>query len=359
MNRSSLKEKKTKKERPLDPRLLGRGWNRDIEQYEILKRCSKKKDAAEWNFWRKNNPAEEVQLFYANMKEFYLEGANLERVNLMGANLQDAKLKDANLQGAYLCEANMQEADLHMANLTGAVLSTANLQKARLEGACLRGADFDKAYLQGTIFKSAITDGGTSFCRCKVNRYRGKRIGTDFSNVDLRNVRIDAGTRQLLEYNIRRANWRQWYRRHRLSSLPVRAFWSMSDYGTSTARVFAAFFLVVLLFAAVYMNWSYWLPPGAVSNLFAEPEIGEAEWHYFVRAMVRPIYFSFITMTTLGFDDIYVNKESIAGHILIILEVISGYVLFGALVTRFAVLFTSGGPCGKFAENDKPKLSVG
>jgi len=29
-----------------------------------------------------------------------------------------------------------------------------------------------------------------------------------------------------------------------------------------------------------------------------------------------------------------------------------GYVLLGALVTRFAVLFTAGGPAGKFS-NDK------
>lgn len=32
------------------------------------------------------------------------------------------------------------------------------------------------------------------------------------------------------------------------------------------------------------------------------------------------------------------------------MEVLLGYVLLGALVTRFAVLFTAGGPAGKFAE---------
>jgi hypothetical protein len=55
-------------------------------------------------------------------------------------------------------------------------------------------------------------------------------------------------------------------------------------------------------------------------------------------------------MTTLGFGDMYANKGSIAGHVLLILQVILGYVLLGALVTRFAVLFTAGGPAGKFAE---------
>ncbi len=34
----------------------------------------------------------------------------------------------------------------------------------------------------------------------------------------------------------------------------------------------------------------------------------------------------------------------------LMLQVILGYVLLGALVTRFAVLFTAGGPAGKFSD---------
>jgi hypothetical protein len=101
------------------------------------------------------------------------------------------------------------------------------------------------------------------------------------------------------------------------------------------------------------MNWAYWSPPGIVSNLIVQPEVEEAAWHYFGRALIRPVYFSVVTMTTLGFGDMYANKESIAGHVLLILQVILGYVLLGALVTRFAVLFTAGGPAGKFTEEKK------
>jgi len=97
------------------------------------------------------------------------------------------------------------------------------------------------------------------------------------------------------------------------------------------------------------MNWGYWRPPGIVSNLEVQPAIGEAGWHYFLRAVVRPVYFSIVTMTTLGFGDMYANKGSIAGHVILAVQVILGYVLLGALITRFAVLFTAGGPAGKFA----------
>jgi len=60
-------------------------------------------------------------------------------------------------------------------------------------------------------------------------------------------------------------------------------------------------------------------------------------------------------MTTLGFGDMYANAQSIWGHILLTFQVILGYVLLGALVTRFAVLFTAGGPAGKFADEQHAK----
>jgi len=129
----------------------------------------------------------------------------------------------------------------------------------------------------------------------------------------------------------------------------------MSDYGMSTLRVIGVFFILALLFAAVYMNWAYWAPPGIVSNLIVQPEIGETVLHYAGRALIRPVYFSVVTMTTLGFGDMYANKGSIAGHVLLILQVILGYVLLGAVITRFAVLFTAGGPAGRFAEKETPE----
>ncbi|UCF42435.1 MAG: hypothetical protein JSV99_07470 [Planctomycetota bacterium] len=39
-------------------------------------------------------------------------------------------------------------------------------------------------------------------------------------------------------------------------------------------------------------------------------------------------------------------------------QVILGYVLLGALVTRFAVLFTAGGPAGKFSKSEVRREKV-
>ena len=69
--------------------------------------------------------------------------------------------------------------------------------------------------------------------------------------------------------------------------------------------------------------------------------------------LIRACYFSVVTMTTLGFGDMFANKHSYAGHFLLMVQVILGYVLLGALVTRLAVLFTSDGPAGSFTPMDK------
>ena len=58
-------------------------------------------------------------------------------------------------------------------------------------------------------------------------------------------------------------------------------------------------------------------------------------------------------MTTLGFGDIAANPDSRTGQVLLMIQVILGYVLLGALVTRFAVLFQAGGPSGKLKSMSK------
>ena len=52
------------------------------------------------------------------------------------------------------------------------------------------------------------------------------------------------------------------------------------------------------------------------------------------------------------------DAESIWGHILLTIQVILGYVLLGALVTRFAVLFTAGGPAGTFADEKEEDMET-
>jgi uncharacterized protein YjbI with pentapeptide repeats len=343
------------------------------EQYETLLRCSEKKDMTEWNEWRKECPKDPVFLEGSDFEAAHLNRAHLSRAHLKGAYFGDAQLEQARLIGADLTGAKCHRAYLKDAVLFGASLKGTNFDHAHLEGAglthCLlknasfksshlqhasfhdadleganlleanlQGANLKYANLQGANFRRVTVDGATSLWKCEVSCHTSTKNGTDFSGVGLHTCRIDPGTRQLLEYNVRRMNWQDWYKQHPFWHVPLRIFWAISDYGVSAPRIAGLFFLVAVLFAA-----AYYVFPNLVHNL-------HITGHRY-SDMLRACYFSVVTMTTLGFGDMYANPHSALGHILLIFQVLLGYVFLGALVTRFAVLFTAGGPAAKFVKD--------
>lgn len=346
------------------------------EQYDLLMRCSERKDMTEWDEWRVANPEEVIYLEGAKVFGAHLEGANLceahlegakvpgahlEGANLIGAHLEGVLLSNAHLEGADLCEAHLEgailfEAHLEGANLCGAHLEGAHLSNARLEGAFLseahlegaalyeahlEGADLFGAHLEGADFQFAAVDGQTLIACCQTDRE------TEFLGVGLGSARIAPGLRQLLEYNIRRRRWEEWYGvgsrwRRILKNVLVRPFWWMSDYGRSTGRIAGSFFGLAAMFAVIY-----WLFPGCLE--------GPAESGPAVRGLFHALYFSVVTMTTLGFGDIHAAPDSPWGQGLLMVQVLLGYILLAALVTRLAILFTAGGP----ADGHSPSPRLG
>ena len=300
----------------------------------------------EWNQWRQEHPHEEIRLQEADLLHAHLENAELQYAHLKNANLRGAHLENTALWGA-----NLENAKLRFANLENSHLYNANLENAEFMETNLLGARLCNAKLQNADFSRAIVDGKTLIWRCKLDRK------TKFEGVALGNMRIYPKKKQLLEYNVRRLNWKEWYNEHWLLQWPVKLFWSFSDYGISTWRIIGWFFLLALAFAAIYANCACWWPPGIVNNLDVEPHL--PLWHYFFLVLLRPVYFSIVTMTTLGFGDMHANEASIWGHVLLTFQVILGYVLLGALVTRFAVLFTAGGPAGTFSPRKTKEITEG
>ena len=312
-----------------------------------------------------------AKLSFAKLMGATLSGANLSGAKLRRADLSKADLRMANLEEADLVRANLEEADLIMANLTEAILSGANLTNAKfaqailhktnLSGANLSGAFFHKAYLQGAKFFGAIVDNCTRISDCQFDK------DTDFELVELGDMKIDSGTRQLLEYSTRKNKWDKWCDEHPLlMGWFVRRFWRASNYGLSTPAILKTFFSLAIVFAIVYYVWGavdcYLLEigddPGIVKNLFVvDSDKHSVPW---CEVPVRSLYFSVVTMTTLGFGDMYSKATADlqsdpygafrcgAGHLLLMIQVLLGYVLLGVLVTRFAVLFAAVGPAGKF-----------
>ena len=410
MNESNSKSEKAKDERRYDLELLKKGLRCDLDQYEMLKRCSDNNDMTEWNQWRKENPDKIIDFRGVDFSGWYLQGvdfgfdkplenqscimkvflsnANFDNANLRSANfqfshveearfneahLENAKLMFAHFDNAFLMGVHLDDACLQCAELRGANICNSRLKKSNFIDSHLEGSKFNNACLVGAKFQMAHVSETTSFCYCEISRE------TDFREVGLESIRIDPSTKQLLEYNIRRKNWEDWYKykdwqsecknkRHviiRVLMWFIKLFWSLSDYGRSTLRIIGWFFGLAFLFAFVYYSWGcidyYRLSnkdyPGIVSNLFVLEDSKQAVSGWLVP--LRAFYFSIVTMTTLGLGDMYANAHSlfrgIFGHILLAFQVTLGYVLLGALVTRFAVLFTAGGPAGKFADDQHAK----
>ncbi len=327
-----MNESESKNEKPKEERRFSQ------EQYERLKRCSENKDMTEWNEWRRAHPDDDILLEGedANFKGWYLEGVYLyfsktyepyEGPELTGkVYLKGAKFNNARLSNARFDYAHLEGSNFYLANL--------------------KGTDFGHAWLQGANFTLSIVDNSTVIWGppSKKEKKTVRVIetidrNTIFTGVPLENMRIDPGTKQLLEYNIRCKNWEEWYKERQKLKWLVKPFWWISDYGLRTWRIIVTFFGLAIAFGVVY-----WLCPSCVIVM---GEVGD------IRGFWHALYFSVVTMTTLGFGDIAANPDSRGGQTLLMLQVILGYVLLGALVTRFAVLFTAGGPAGKFADEKK------
>ena len=315
-------EKQDKHSRKAEPRC-------DPKQLALLKQCVKKGDTTKWNNWRVENIDDD---------EIWLEGADLYSTHLKGADfafvhLKGAKLAWANFEGGRFTAANLEDT-----NFTRARLGGVDLTRAQLEGAI-----FEDTHLEGADLRKSIVDGSTLFWNCTVDRK------TDFRGVGLEDCRMDEKTKHFLQYNRRRMNCEGWYKEHpRLAWLAKAFFWT-SDYGHSTGRIIFTFFGLALIFAGIYYICALVNSPGIVSNLLEGNEGPVPSW----LVPFRTIYFSIVTMTTLGFGDMHANCQSFWGHFLLTVQVILGYVLLAALVTRIGVLFTSGVIPGQFKKSGK------
>jgi len=296
-----------------------------------------------------------AELNHADFNEAKLDGANLnradlgyakmEKASLIDANLNDAKLICTVLKGAFLRDAKMEKAKLYRAELQGADLVWTILKGANLEAANLAGSFLSSTCLEGANLRMAIVDGKTLMTNIAIDR------DTDMTGVGLGNVRIEPHIRSQLERNIRQIGWEKRYKEDWRIKRFLGPLLRLTDYGSQTKGIALWFWVFAFLFAVVYLIstpaplWAKWhtfddIEP-FVTNLNPAEADGEIHSLPLPQAAARALYFSVVTMTTLGFGDISANPLSYWGHGIVGLQVLIGYVLLGALITRFAILFQS------------------
>lgn len=340
--------------------------NLNFEHYSFLVECSKNNDASKWNEFLENYDGV-IQLQYADFSnlefnDFCFSSGATKGVNFYGANFYGSKLNYVDFRYGHLIEANFEntkilscsfiEANLNKSNFknSDATLSNFNFVKfdeanlrntnffqsnfyessfimANLEDTHFVGGGYNPLYgkklrlnLCGAIFKGAKFNSGTYFDNYYVSTQ------TDFRTINFESANYSSGLRQTLRYCNRRHNWDEWYseQNNKLVIFFVRKFWQYSDYGISVVSLVKSFCKIASFFAILYF-----LFPSLIHGL--EP-----------LQPLRAFYFSIVTMTTLGYGDMY--PVSGIGQLLVMLQVIYGYVLLGSLLTILSNHFTSDGP---------------
>ncbi len=257
----------------------------------------------------------------AILQDCNLEGAELSAANLEGANLEAviakragfgmAQMKNcslfrANLEGATLTQADLRMANLNCANLDKSRLREAQLCSADLSEATLLEADLSMANIDHANFNNSDLRGARLRMMCNFKSARW--IGTDIRDVNFAGAYLMR--REIVDQNF----IKEFRSYNRMSALLYYPWMITCDCGRSMLR------------------WCLWI--GVQGLLFA--------WLYTLVGIdfgqaptpVAPLYFSVVTLTTLGFGDIV--PRTMMGQLLVMTEVTLGYMMLGGLLSIFA-----------------------
>ena len=240
-----------------------------------------------------------------------LEGANLETVNAKRAGFGMARMKNCSLFHADLEEATLTQADLSSANL-----NCANLDKSRMREAQLCNTDLSEATLIEADLSMARVDGAnfnnSDLRGARLRMMRGFKtarwIGTDIRDVNFSGAYLMR--REIVDQNF----IKEFRSYNRMSAMLYYPWWITCDCGRSMFR------------------WCIWI--GIQGLIFA--------WGYTLVGVdfgqnstpVAPLYFSVVTLTTLGYGDIV--PHTLMGQLMVMVEVTLGYMMLGGLLSIFA-----------------------
>ncbi len=244
--------------------------------------------------------AQRAEFCGADLRESNLEQLDAARAGFGNANLENANLKGCDLQGATLTRANLCGADLLGGKLQEARLRESNLRDTCLARADLSGADLGESDVSGANFEEAILR--EAHVR-SIEGYKSARwIGADIRELDCSyayGLRRFVGDQNFLDEFRRESPKFYW-------------LWSIScDCGRSLTRWVLWTSIIAMVYAGLY----------AMSDV----DYGAYE------SWFSPIYFSVVTMTTLGYGDAL--PASVLTQILAVSEACMGYVMLGGLLS--------------------------
>lgn len=363
--------------------------------YDFLETCVKQKNSSEWNTYRRKNRKLEISLHGMKFASWEISGFNFKGISFQGADFSEASFENcvfdqcpmdelqafgasfrscsfvsASLQKANLVTAYFEDCDLRYGDFSESRIHQSNILRCKAEDGKFIGVsfydtninecefmngDFSSAQVRNvemyqSDFTAATVDGATVFWDCYYDRR------TNFTGVGLNGCRVEPVLMSSFQCNIRRIWWMNWYAdkkedrnrcfhnfaRHPIRHLPslfkgigefimngvVKLFWWITDYGSSTVRLILVFLGIASLYALSYVIY-----PDMTNDdvLKYSPDVG--------LVAARALYFSVIVMTGLGFGEIAPNSSIFIGHVVVLLQSLTGYILLGAFLVRIGILF--------------------
>jgi len=246
---------------------------------------------------------DECEFIGSDLTKAELDECSAKRCGFGGADLSFASIINADLSNASFICSKMVGADLRASNLTKAKLSEMDLTDTIFTRAILVKADLKHSNVAGTNFELADMQG----CRLLgiKNFKKAMWIGADIRDLDLRGAylvrRYISDENYLFEFQASSST-------HRIIYLIWKA---TSDCGRSLLRWFAWLIGLTLIFAAIYTQVD--IDYGEHATIFS------------------PVYFSFITLTTVGYGD--AAPASLIAQIFVTLQAMSGYMGLGGLLS--------------------------
>ncbi len=265
----------------------------------------------------------------ADLRGALLSAADLDGAHLLGADLRETTLVGASLRGALLGGADLRgiktswlafnapggswedrhgSATSHGASFQGAHLENADLRQADLReadflGASLVGADLRQADLRSTNLEHVNLTGVRFTHDCRQHAFFGARLASCYGSQRFKSYA--EGQIFLEEYRQAHPGW-FWL------------WWITSDCGHSLPRWAGLSVLIATIFGCLYFL------------------LGAAhfEFSHLPYSLLTMIYYSGVTFTTLGFGDITPKSETAA--MLVLAEVILGYIMLGGLISILA-----------------------
>lgn len=261
-----------------------------------------------------NSIFNKASLIGSQFNEATMTSMQCKNTNIVKCEFKKTIMNRSNFAKSKFNSTELKRADLNLSNLTQAKFIDSNLSEAKLE----------RVSIQETLFYNIDVNKETSFL---------------FSNLKKAEW---VNNRSL----IREFEEKQYihdlyiYYRDNNTMLRLLDIWKYtSNYGKDIKRWIFCSIGVILFFSSFFFLdhiISCFCGTSPLYSFLCCEIIPRFDIKY--QTLLSPLYFSAVTFTTLGFGDIV--PINAAGQLLVMLEVIIGYVMLGGLVSIFANIFS-------------------